>query len=313
MTAPLVSIIIPTHNREKVFPKSVDSVLKQTYKNWELIIIDDRSSDNTKNIINQYSQKDNRIHYFKNRHKQGPAGARNQGIELAKGEFIAFLDSDDIWYTDKLKKCLKKLEAGADLVCHGMRYIKDGKYWKDVMCGPEKMAAYSKLLYNGSCIVISATVVRKECLRRVSGFDENPVIISAEDYELWLKLAQEKIRFSFINEILGEYTCHNSNISNQGIRHLNANIAVVNKHFLLGSNYALLDFLKLRRIKALFLYGAARSFYKNGRMWEALTLFLRSLLLFPFLPRVYCGLLLNFLPYNLCVKMGKIIKNIYAK
>ena len=296
MAEQLVSIIIPTYNREKVLPISVNSVINQTYKYWELIIIDDRSKDNTKKIINEYRQKDNRIYYFENKRKQCPAGARNYGIRLAKGEYIAFLDSDDLWYPQKLEKCLERLRTGADLVSHGMSYIRDGKHWKNVMCGPSKMADYLNLLYNGNCIITSATVVRKNCLKHVSGFDENPAIISAEDYDLWLRLAKEKVCFSFIDEIMGEYTYHDNSISKQEMKHFRASMTVVNKHFALKKKNTLFDFLKLKRAKALFLYGIARSFQHSGKGIKSLSFFLKAMVVFPFLLRVYAGILCIFLP-----------------
>lgn len=293
----LISIIIPTYNHATYLGKCLDSILKQTFQNWEAIIVNNYSQDNTAEVVNSFSDCRIRMINFKN--NGVIAASRNEGIRNSRGEFIAFLDSDDLWYPQKLEKCLKQLGDGIDLVSHGMRYIKDGKRWKDIMCGPDRMAGYLNLLYNGSCITISATVVRKECLERVSGFDENPAIVTAEDYDLWLKLAKGKIRISFINDVLGEYTCHDKNLSKQALRHLEAGLTVVNKHFTLNEKHTLLDVLKLKRIKALFLYGAARSFQKEGRKIEALKFFLKSILVFPFLPRVYGGILLNILPLHL--------------
>lgn len=293
-TEKLVSVIIPTYNRAQLISETIDSVLNQTYKRVEIIIIDDGSTDKTEEVVKK--KNDERIKYFKFGHSGLPAVARNQGLKLAKGEYVSFLDSDDLWYPQKLKRCLKELESGVDLVSHGMRYIKDGKYWKDVMCGPARMAGYSNLLYNGNCIAISATVIRKECLERVFGFDENPAIVSAEDYDLWLKLAKGKILIFFINDVLGEYICHDKNLSKQAMRHLEAGLTVVNKHFTLNGKHTLLDVLRLRHIKALFLYGAARSFQKEGRRIEAINFFLKSISVFPLLPRVYGGILLNIFP-----------------
>jgi GT2 family glycosyltransferase len=177
-----------------------------------------------------------------------------------------------------------------------MRYIKNGKYWKDVMCGPSQMADYLNLLYNGNCIIISATVVRKSCLKRVSGFDENPAIISAEDYDLWLRLAKEKVCFSFIDEIMGEYTYHDDSISKQEMKHFRASMTVVNKYFALKKKNTLFDFLKLKRAKALFLYGIARSFQHSGKSIKSLSFFLKAIKVFPFLLRIYVGILFILLP-----------------
>jgi len=100
---PLVSIVMPTYNCAKYIEESVVSVIKQTYTNWELIIIDDCSTDNTEDIVKRYCEKDNRIKYFRLDVNSGAAIARNEGIKCAKGRYIAFLDSDDLWMEKSLR------------------------------------------------------------------------------------------------------------------------------------------------------------------------------------------------------------------
>jgi glycosyltransferase involved in cell wall biosynthesis len=112
---PLVSVVIPTYNRAHLISRAIDSVLSQTFKNWELIIVDDRSTDNTKSRILKCTNRDKRIKYVVNKHKKGSAGARNQGVELAKGEYIAFLDSDDEWKPWHLKCIVEQLEKNPDV------------------------------------------------------------------------------------------------------------------------------------------------------------------------------------------------------
>lgn len=101
---PLVSIITPVYNAQDYLEETILSVLNQTYYNWELLLIDDCSIDNSYKIIEKYLKKDRRIKYLKNDKNSGPAITRNKGIEEAKGEYIAFLDSDDLWYENKLEK-----------------------------------------------------------------------------------------------------------------------------------------------------------------------------------------------------------------
>ena len=122
--ASLVSVIIPTYNRGYILSRSINSVLKQSYKNWECIIIDDFSSDNTKELIEKYIKKDKRIKYLRNTHKKGPSGARNCGIEVSKGEYVAFLDSDDEWMPFHLMNSVNALRDfnTADF-CTSMWYI----------------------------------------------------------------------------------------------------------------------------------------------------------------------------------------------
>ncbi len=110
----LISVIIPTYNRAILIKRSAESVLNQTYKNLELIIVDDGSTDNTKEVVD--SLKDNRIVYIK-QENQGAGAARNKGIDIAKGEYIAFQDSDDVWHLDKLEKQINVLKQNnADIV-----------------------------------------------------------------------------------------------------------------------------------------------------------------------------------------------------
>jgi glycosyltransferase involved in cell wall biosynthesis len=108
---PLVSVILPTYNRAHIVSKALQSVLAQTYPNFEVIVIDDGSTDNTKEIITNIACKDPRVKYFRNNENKGPAGARNVGISLAKGELIAFIDDDVEWFPNKLERQVNLLQT----------------------------------------------------------------------------------------------------------------------------------------------------------------------------------------------------------
>lgn len=287
---PEVSVVIPTYNHAHFLGKCLDSVIRQTYINWEVIVVNNSSVDNTVEVVEGFCDK--RIRPVNVRNNCIIAASRNKGIELSRSPIIAFLDSDDVWYPEKLQRCLAELEKGADLVCHGMRYIKNGKHWKDVKCGPAKKADFQNLFYNGNCIIVSTVVVRKECLLKVSCFDENPDIVSAEDYDLWLRLSKEKCRFRFIDDILGEYHCHENSMSRRALRHLHAALTVINKHSS-GEKPSFLHIFRLKRAKALFLYGAARSLQQEGKRKEALRFYLKGIVTFPFSPKIYTGILLT--------------------
>jgi pseudo-rSAM protein len=116
-TEPLVSVIVPTYNRIEKLCRAINSVRVQDYLNWELLIIDDRSIDNTKSVLENYKITDGRIHYYRNEYKQGPSGARNFGIDKAQGKYIAFLDSDDEWFPNHLSECLEILENEKMQIC----------------------------------------------------------------------------------------------------------------------------------------------------------------------------------------------------
>ena len=106
---PEVSVIIPTYNRAKIVTKAIDSVLAQTYKDFEIVVVDDGSIDNTKEVIHNF--KNRVIRYTRNRENRGQAYARNKGVKIAKGEYIAFLDSDDFWLPNKLALLLRHLSS----------------------------------------------------------------------------------------------------------------------------------------------------------------------------------------------------------
>ena len=291
---PVVSIVIPTYNHEHFLKKCLQSVVDQTFTNWEAIVVNNFSEDNTIAVVNSFH--DPRIHLVNFKNNGIIAASRNKGIKLSRADLIAFLDSDDTWYPAKLNRCIEELTNDRDLVCHNLRYIRNGKYWKDVKCGPAKRASFNNLLYNGSCLTTSTVVVRKECLLRVAGFSEDPKIITSEDYDLWLKLSKESVRFHFIDEVLGEYQVHESNASKSALRHMHSALSVIEKHVASTGKVNIWEHLKLRRRKALLFYGAARSYQQNGQKTEALRFYWKSVLTFPFILRLYAGMVLNLFP-----------------
>ena len=121
----LVSVVIPTYNREAFLPRAINSVMKQTYCNWELLVVDDGSKDGSKRLIEDYCKKDKKIKYILNQHKKGPSGARNHGINVAKGDYIAFLDSDDEWVNDHIEKIMNEFDKNnnVDWIFTGIKKI----------------------------------------------------------------------------------------------------------------------------------------------------------------------------------------------
>ena len=186
MTAiPLISVIIPTYNHAHFLREALESVCAQTYTNWEVIVINNYSQDDTIEVVESF--KDSRIHLENFRNNGVIAASRNRGIALAHGKYLAFLDSDDLWFPEKLAHCVARLEGGCDLVCHGLRWFGNGRE-RDKFYGPVHRATFAALLDRGNCIATSATVVSKDLVALVGGVSEEPEIITAEDYHLWLKL-----------------------------------------------------------------------------------------------------------------------------
>lgn len=167
---PKVSVVIPTYNRAKYICEAIDSVLAQTYKDHEIIVIDDGSTDNTKELLNKYETK---IKYIYQENK-GISAARNAGIKVAKGEYIAFLDSDDLWLSEKLKVQVKALEENKEigLVYSSMSRIdSSGKFWGMCPSTPAGDNCYD-LLISESHYPTPTILVRKECFEKAGLFDE---------------------------------------------------------------------------------------------------------------------------------------------
>ena len=213
---PLISVVIPTFNRAYCIERSVNSVLSQTYKHIECIVVDNNSDDDTENLL--ISIKDPRIKFFKIDNKGVIAKSRNLGIKKANGEYIAFLDSDDWWSPNKLQVCLREIRNGADLVYHNLK-IYNNFTNKNLLRKNRINAKFIKgdpftfLINNGNPIPLSSSIVRKKILIDVGGFNENHKLIGGEDYYLWINLSLKKCTFKRINIDLGFYTINNDSMT----------------------------------------------------------------------------------------------------
>ena len=213
MTIPLVSIVVPSYNHGRFIGKMIRSVQSQTYNNWELIIVDNNSTDSTNEILHEL--RDERISVYKINNGGIVAKSRNIGIRKAKGEWIAFLDSDDVWSPDKLENCLKQAE-NADLIYHDMKTFRadiDIMQNKELKSRRLRKPIFKDLLINGNTLINSTVVVRKVYVDKVEGLCEHSEMITAEDYHLWLKIAKETDRFVYLPGQMGYYTVHSQGLS----------------------------------------------------------------------------------------------------
>ena len=290
---PAVSIIIPTYNHAAFLRQALDSVVAQTFTNWEAIVVNNYSEDNTVDVVNSFN--DPRVRLVNFRNNGCIAASRNEGLKLANADLVAFLDSDDAWYPDKLKRCLEEFTPEIGLVCHGLRFERDGIFWKNVVYGRGKKDMFNHLLYIGNMFPPSAIVVRKEHMLLVGGFSEDPSFTIAEDYDFLLKLAKAGVHFQFVSDILGIYRRHGGNASKSILRQMDASFAIVNRYFPKSGEATLLDNLKIRRRKALMYVGFARAFQMEGERAEALRLFRKSATTFPLVPKFYAAIVLFFI------------------
>ncbi len=184
---PTVSVIIPTYNREKSLERAIKSVLNQTYKDYELIIIDDGSTDNTDRILHKYEKN---IRHFSILHA-GVSAARNFGIKKSHGDWIALLDSDDYWLPEKLEKQMQYIQEHPEFKVAqvGEKWIRNGKFVNPM----KKHQKYSGWIFEQClplCIVSpSAVIIQKTIFEEVGYFNESMPI--CEDYDLWLRIAKD--------------------------------------------------------------------------------------------------------------------------
>lgn len=199
---PFISIIMPAYNCEKFIEQAIESVIDQTYQNWELIIINDASIDATKDIVLKISNAENRIRYFENGQNLGVSETRNKGVSFAQGEWVAFLDSDDIWKKDKLEKQITAIRFDNRIaLCYtGAAFINEkGKAADHVLQIPERVVFHDLLKQN--VISCSSVLVRKECLEKF----KMPHGDLHEDFAVWLQILKDEGIAHGINEPLLVY------------------------------------------------------------------------------------------------------------
>jgi len=194
---PLISVIIPSFNREKLIIKAIKSVLNQSFQDFEILIIDDASTDNTNKVVSNLNN--NKIKYFRLNKNSGQCIARNYGIKRANGEYIAFLDSDDEWLPEKLRlqiECFEKNGKKLGIV-YGYSYQKDVIKNETILIDREYYRGniHAKFLEGFCPPTPSLFLVKKKALEEVNGFDEN--LITFVDLDLWLRLSA-KYEFDYV-------------------------------------------------------------------------------------------------------------------
>lgn len=201
-SGPLVTVIIPTYNRADLLPRAVKSVLSQSYRNLECLIVDDASTDNTEEVVRGLD--DERVVYIRHERNSGQSAARNTGIAHASGELVALLDSDDEWLPGKLAKQVALMEASPKQVgvVHCMHYARYASKNRQLeIKGPADFTGevYPKLLRGVCPSLMSSVLVKRECFENCGTLDES--LLSFVDYDLWLRVAQ-RYQFACVPEFL---------------------------------------------------------------------------------------------------------------
>ena len=227
---PLFSVIIPTYNRGEKLKRALESVIKQTYSDYEIIVCDDGSNDNTKEIIADYSNFDN-LKYIWNENWGGPARPRNIGIKNAKGTWICFLDSDDWWYPNKLEVVTQYL-LKADVMYHDVDvYRSRGKIKKQRIKSRQlKKPIMRDLMTKNNRLHNSSFVVNKKIIEKVGGLAEDRSLIAVEDFDLWLRISNITEKFVYIPRSIGALWLDNDNITKMSEKQITRYKAVYDKH-----------------------------------------------------------------------------------
>jgi teichuronic acid biosynthesis glycosyltransferase TuaG len=205
----LVSIITPLYNSGKYVKETIESVLSQTYTNWEMIIVDDCSTDNGVEIIQEYAKKDSRIKLISLAKNSGAAVARNTAIKVAKGFYIAFLDSDDLWKPEKLERQIHFMEKNdySFTFTSYQQITEDGKKIERIIKVPPILSYRQALLKNPiGCLTV---IYSAEKLGKIY----MPLIRKRQDYALWLKILKSGVKGYGLNQVLAYYRLRKSSIS----------------------------------------------------------------------------------------------------
>lgn len=292
----LITVVIPTYNRALTIERAVKSVITQTYKNLEIIIVDDASTDNTCDILNKL-EIENNIHIIKHEQNMGGSVARNTGIYAAKGEYIAFLDSDDEWLPNKLSEQMKIIRKDKEV---GMVYT---NYYLVDQDTNKIMSLYTNkhinnVLYNLLfCNFIGSTstiLVKKDCMMKICGFDAN--LPSCQDWDIYIRIAH-LYKIVGIDEPLIKYYIHNNSITGSQEKSLMGHEIVLNKILEIAENSSIYK-NKLNKIKAVHTFNLAHIMLRFDEFEKARKYFIKALLLYPYNFRYFTSVIVSLFGEN---------------
>jgi glycosyltransferase involved in cell wall biosynthesis len=249
-------------------------VLNQTYRDFEIIVVDDGSTDNTDNIIKEFQKKDKRIKYIKHNKNKGGSAARNTGIKAARAEYVAFQDSDDEWLPEKLEKQMKVFKsvlAEVGIVYTGFLRVENGKknYIPPSWVIKKEGNIHSELL-KGNFVTTQSIVIRKECFEKAGMFDEK--LPRLQDWEFVIRISKY-YNFKCINEplLVSYYTSDSISANNDAL--IKAFELILTKHSK--------DFNKYRKILSKHYFGLGRILYLNGDLISGRRYFIKAIKKYP--------------------------------
>lgn len=235
----LVSIIIPVYNAEKFIEDTIKSVINQTYKNWQLIIIDDHSTDSSVNIIKEFTKNNNKIKLIKLKKNNGVAIARNKGINLAKGKYLCFLDADDLWHPEKLNKQISFMKK------YNCPFSFTGYEFADITGKPNGKKVYIKNKFTYKQALKNTTIWTSTVMIDLTQLSSKQILmpnIKSEDTATWWNILKQ-IDYAYgLNEILSYYRRSNNTLSSNKIEAIKRIWNLYRNHEKLSIPYSLYNF-----------------------------------------------------------------------
>jgi len=259
---PIISIVIPSYNQAHFLTRAIQSLVDQTYQNWEAIIVDNHSEDSSVEVAAGFN--DSRIRIFSIHNYGVIATSRNKGIDESTGEWIALLDSDDWWIPEKLQDCVNVMSENVDLIYHDLKIKRETPSFferDNVESRQLTKPVLIDLLVNDNAISNSSVIVRKSLLTQIGKLNESPEMAGAEDYNAWLRIAQITDKFLYIPEFLGFYQVHAKGVSRKDMTVCYRNAI---KEFL-----PLLNQQQKSKIEATMFYMRGKHHYQNKRPAQA--------------------------------------------
>jgi len=285
---PHVSVVIPTYNRSKFVKEAIESVLEQSYKNFELIVVDDGSTDDTRSVVEQIS--DNRVkYYYKN--NSGPAAARNLGLDKSKGQYISFLDSDDLWPPEYLDTIVGQLDENKDYTAAYTRVIciqQDGTK-ADMSNGKRYKSGWmTKAFFTTSPSLFPSAICFHKSVWKDIFWDEQ--LIGGEDYDIFVRIST-KTKFLFVpgTSIIKRWQPDNLSSASIPICTVHGAQTLERFYFTLGGDKFISRKTAMRKISHRY-RKAAREFRKSGNRRAAILLAKKAIQLYPLDFRLYADL-----------------------
>ncbi len=298
---PTVSVVIPTYNRSHLLGRAIRSVLNQSYQDFEIIVVDDGSTDDTCGVVRGFQEFDGRIRYMRRNFRRGPSVARNVGIRAARGDYIGFLDDDDEWMKEKLEKQIRIFEGSPDSV--GVVYTKiwrrwgrEGAYFPSLKVKQNSGNVYRELL-KWNFVHTPTVLVRAECFGRVGLFDEG--FFAFEDWELFIRLSKF-YEFRYLDELLVISHCTPGSLSCNEWAIVEGLERILQKHFQ--------DIQDSKRCLARFFYTIGSAWYQIGKTKQGRDYIFKAIKVYPFNFKYFVAAFLSLMgrkSYKLVAKLRR--------